>query len=71
MKTSDKINIIIIFIAIASLALGIYNQWYIQNPPSPDDFIIKGNKYFDNGEYKEAWKCYDKALRIHESDANT
>lgn len=71
MRTSDKANIIVAVVAAASLALGIYNQWYIQNLPNSDELVIKGNKHFDNGAYKRAVKYYDEALRIHESDANT
>ena len=75
MKSSDKINIIIAFViafvAAASFILGIYIQWYIQNPPSPVGLVIEGNKRFDSGEYKKAVKYYEKALRSYESDAST
>ena len=70
MKSSDKINIIIAFVAIASLALGIYNHWYIQNLPSPDELVMEGNTYLDNGDYKRAVRCYTYALKIDESDTN-
>lgn len=70
MKRSDKIDIIIAFVAIVSLALGICNQWYIQNLPSPDELVIEGNTHLDNGDYKRAMRCYASALEIRESDTN-
>lgn len=59
---------IIACVAIGSLVLGIYNQWYIQQCPHLEELVNKGNGNFDNGEYKRAVKCYDDALKIHESD---
>ena len=76
MKSSDKIDIITfvaiisLAVAIGSLALGLYNQWYIQNLPSPDELVIEGNTHLDNGDYERAKRCYASALEIRESDTN-
>ncbi len=51
-------------------ALGIYNLWYIQNLPSPDELVIEGNTHLDNGDYNRAVRCYTYALKIDESDEN-
>lgn len=76
MKRSDKIDIltfvaiISLAVAIISLALGIYTQCRIQNPPSPDELIIEGDTYLDSGDYKKAERCYASALKIDKTDAN-
>lgn len=58
---------ILTFIAIASLTLGIYNSWAIQNPPNSADLVNQGNSYFAAGNYKKAINCYEKALKLHSS----
>jgi tetratricopeptide (TPR) repeat protein len=58
---------ILTFIAIASLVLGIYNSWAIQNPPNSADLVNQGNSYFNVGNYKKAINCYEKALKLHSS----
>jgi len=64
----DKIATI--FIAVASLVLGAYNSWSIQNPPDSSDLVSQGNLYFSDGDYKNAIKCYEKALRLHNTYGN-
>jgi tetratricopeptide (TPR) repeat protein len=70
MESRDKIGIIIAFVAIASLTLGIYQQWLIQNPQTSDYLVIKGNNHLRCGEYQRAVECFECALKIHESDTN-
>ena len=59
-----------VFIAVASLILGSYNTWSIQNPPDSSDLLSQGNVYFSDGDYKSAIKCYEKALKLHNSYSN-
>lgn len=68
LKQYDKI--IPVVVAVASLFLGVYNTWSIQNPPDSSDLVTKGNHYFSQGDYKNAISCYEKALRLHSSFGN-
>lgn len=65
--TPEKITA---FVAVISLLLGIYNLILILNPPDADILIVNGNEHFDKGEYNEAVKHYNEALKIQKSDAN-
>jgi tetratricopeptide (TPR) repeat protein len=68
LKEYDKI--IPIIVAVASLLLGFYNTWAIQNPPDSSDLVSKGNQFFALGEYRKAINFYEKALRLHGSFGN-
>jgi tetratricopeptide (TPR) repeat protein len=68
LKDYDKI--ILIVVAVASLMLGFYNTWAIQNPPDSSDLVSKGNQYFALGEYRKAINFYEKALKLHGSYGN-
>jgi tetratricopeptide (TPR) repeat protein len=68
LKDFDKT--IPIVVAVASLLLGLYNTWAIQNPPDSSDLVSKGNQYFTLGEYRKAINFYEKALRLHGSYGN-
>ncbi|NYT02264.1 MAG: tetratricopeptide repeat protein [Methanosarcinales archaeon] len=68
MKNIDKM--VTVMVAVTSLLLGIYNTWAIQNPPDSTDLVAKGNNYFDQGDYKKAINCYEKALKLHGSYSN-
>ncbi|NPV63792.1 MAG: tetratricopeptide repeat protein [Methanotrichaceae archaeon] len=63
-------KIVTVCIAVASLFLGAYNSWSIQNPPDSSDLLSQGNVYFSDGNYKSAIKCYEKALKLHNSYSN-
>jgi tetratricopeptide (TPR) repeat protein len=67
-KEYDKI--ITVVVAVASLTLGAYNTWTIQNPPDSSDLVKLGNQYFAGGDYKNAINCYEKALKLHSSFGN-
>jgi tetratricopeptide (TPR) repeat protein len=66
-----KKSTIALCVAIASLLLAAYNQWYIQHLPTSNDLAIEANRFFDEEKYKNAIKSYEKALGMYESDANT
>ena len=63
-------KILPIVVAVASLILGSYNTWTIQNPPDSLDLVSKGNQYFAQGDYKKAINYYEKALQLHSSYGN-
>lgn len=67
-KEYDKI--ITVIVAVASLLLGGYNTWTIQNPPDSSDLVTQGNQFFAHGDYRNAIICYEKALRLHSSFGN-
>ncbi|MCJ7443183.1 MAG: tetratricopeptide repeat protein [Methanotrichaceae archaeon] len=68
LKNYDKI--VPIIVALASVLLGLYNTWAIQNPPDSSDLVSKGNQYFTMGDYRKAINFYEKALRLHSSYGN-
>jgi tetratricopeptide (TPR) repeat protein len=63
-------KILTVAVALASLMLGAYNTWAIQNPPDLTDMVNQGNAYFALGDYKKAIDCYERALKLHGSYAN-
>ena len=63
-------KILPIVVAVASLILGSYNTWTIQNPPDSLDLVSKGNQYFAQGDYKKAINYYEKALKLHSAYGN-
>jgi len=69
---NNKIQVVIACVSIVGLALGIYNQWYIQTfqTTSADELIMEGHISFDKKDFKKAVEKYDMALRVHESDSN-
>jgi tetratricopeptide (TPR) repeat protein len=63
-------KVLTVAVAFASLMLGAYNTWAIQNPPDLADMVNKGNGYFAEGDYRKAIDCYERALKLHGSYAN-
>jgi tetratricopeptide (TPR) repeat protein len=63
-------RLLTVAVALASLLLGAYNTWAIQNPPDLADMVNKGNGYFAAGDYRKAIDCYERALKLHGSYAN-